>query len=81
MHRIIELEGRLISIETKTIEINGDSVETAGKIVVYHPPLAAEHLPSFETSAQKRQAKRQQLRQRLAASTPSIAKNSKLNSS
>lgn len=44
MHTLIELEGRLISIETKEIEINGNPVLTPGKIVVYNPPLVTEHL-------------------------------------
>lgn len=44
MHKIIELEGRLIAIETKEIEINGNPILTPGKIMVYHPPMAQEHL-------------------------------------
>lgn len=48
MHKIIELEGRLIAIETKEIEINGNRILSPGKIMVYHPPMAQEHLSPTE---------------------------------
>lgn len=42
MTKVIELEGRIVTIRFKQIEINGQEVVTPGEIAVQDRPLHAE---------------------------------------